>query len=80
VRIRTRVDPETKKARGAARAEVKARQEQQLDDGMAQERARQQTVLDKTAKLKAQRLARQEEERRRASDEKPQSNEPNAKP
>jgi len=61
-------DPAAVKARAEARFKVAAEKKQQADDAMAQERARQQAVLDRTGKLKAQRLAKEEAER---ADDKP---------
>ena len=51
---------EAREARAAQIAEAKAQKQRQLDEGMTQERARQQAVLERTEKLKAQRLAREE--------------------
>ena len=63
---------EIAKARAAERAEQKLLKQQQTDEAMAQERARQQAVLDRTEKLKRQRLAKKETER--SSDRKALSN------
>ena len=50
-------------ARAAHVAQAKAQKQRQLDEAMTQERARQQAVLDRIEKLKAERLAREEADR-----------------
>jgi DNA-binding transcriptional regulator YiaG len=56
-----KMDREAREARAAEVAQAKALKQRQLDEAMTQERERQQAVLDRTEKLKAQRLAREED-------------------
>ena len=51
---------QAREARAAQVARAKAQKQRQLDEAMAQERLRQQAVLDRTEKLRAERLAREE--------------------
>ena len=54
---------EARETRAAQVAAAKAQKQRQLDEGMTQERERQQAMLDRTERLKAQRLAREEADR-----------------
>ena len=56
-----KMDREAREARASEVAQGKAQKQRQLDEAMTQERERQQAVLDRTEKLKAQRLAREED-------------------
>ena len=58
-----KMDREAREARAAEVAQAKAQKQRQLDEAMAQERGRQQAVLDRTEKLRAERLAREEADR-----------------
>ena len=53
-----KMDREAREARAAEVAQAKVQKQRQLDKAMTQERERQHAVLDRTEKLKAQRLAR----------------------
>src|SRR4051795_9255774 len=54
--------PDEAKARSELRVQAKAEKEQHLEDALAQERARERAVLDRTEKLKAARLAKEKAE------------------
>ena len=58
---------ERAKARAAELAHEKLLKQQQTEEAMAQERARQQALLNRTEKLKAQRLAKEEADKKRQS-------------
>ena len=60
-----KMDREAREARAAQVAQAKALKQQLLDWAVTQERERQQAVLDRTEKLKAQRLVMEEAEQKR---------------
>ena len=51
---------QAREARAAQVAQAKAQKQRQLEEAMTQERERQQAVLDRTGKLRAERLARED--------------------